>query len=276
MEFRRTKDFLVCIDSDGCAMDTMNMKHYRAFGPELVKIFEVQEHSEPIVHYWNKVNLFSKTRALNRFKGFFEGCRYIDKHFKPIDGLKEYEQFLNSGGPLSNDGIRNAYQKTGHPIFALAEQWSLNVNEVISRISLEDRKPFPYVKETVEAMYALADIAVVSSAHKAAVHAEWEQAGLTEFTGGIFTQEYGGKKQIIASLRQLGGYEDGHILKLGDAPGDLQAARSNAVLFYPVIPEKEAESWQQLKDIYLPLFFDGRYAECEEPLITYFYAELED
>ena len=87
MDFQRKKDFLVCIDSDGCAMDTMNLKHYRAFGPELVKIFNLQEHAEPILHYWNKVNLFSKKRAINRFKGFFEVCRYIDKHFIPVGSV---------------------------------------------------------------------------------------------------------------------------------------------------------------------------------------------
>ena len=26
-DFQKTKDFLVCVDSDGCAMDTMDVKH---------------------------------------------------------------------------------------------------------------------------------------------------------------------------------------------------------------------------------------------------------
>ena len=276
MDFQRKKDFLVCIDSDGCAMDTMNLKHYRAFGPELVKIFNLQDHAEPILHYWNKVNLFSKKRAINRFKGFFEVCRYIDKHFVPIDGLAVYEGFLNSGGKLSNEGIRQAYQASGHPIFALAEQWSINVNKTIASIPLEDRIPFHYVYEAIEATDAVADIVVVSSANNAAVAAEWEQAGFTKFVNGIFTQENGSKKQIIASLKQTGGYSDGHILKLGDAPGDVSAAQSTAVFFYPIIPEKEAESWLQFKDTYLPLFIDGRYAEYEQQLIDRFYSELED
>ena len=276
MDFQRKKDFLVCIDSDGCAMDTMNLKHYRAFGPELVKIFNLQDHAEPILHYWNKVNLFSKKRAINRFKGFFEVCRYIDKHFIPVDGLAVYEDFLNSGGKLSNEGIRLAYQTSGHPIFALAEQWSINVNKAIASIPLEDRIPFPYVYEAVEAVHAVADIAVVSSAHNAAVTAEWEQAGLTKFVTGIFTQESGSKKQVIASLVQTGGYGSGCMLKLGDAPGDLQAAQGNGVFFYPIIPEKETESWQQFKDTYLRLFIDGRYAEQERQLIDRFYSELED
>ena len=276
MDFKRKKDFLVCIDSDGCAMDTMNLKHYRAFGPELVKIFNLQDHAEPILHYWNKINLFSKKRALNRFKGFFEVCRYIDKHFIPVDGLDAYERFLNSGGLLSNDGIRHAYQTIGHPIFACAEQWSINVNKAIAAIPLEDRIPFPNVYESIEAIHAVADIAVVSSAHRAAITAEWEQAGLTKWVSGIFTQEDGNKKHVIASLKQIGGYHDGYIIKIGDAPGDLQAAHSNAVFFYPIIPEKEAESWITFKDTYLPLFIDGRYADYEPQLIERFYSELED
>lgn len=276
MDFQRKKDFLVCIDSDGCAMDTMNLKHYRAFGPELVKVFNLQDHAEPILHYWNKVNLFSKKRAINRFKGFLEVCRYIDKHFVPIDGLETYEQFLNSGGLLSNEGIRQAYQTVGHPIFAVAEQWSINANKAIASIPLEDRIPFTHVYESIETIYAVADIAVVSSANNAAVTAEWEQAGLTKFVNGIFTQENGSKKQVLASLKQIGGYKDGYMLKLGDAPGDLQAAQSNAVFFYPIIPEKEVESWFEFKDTYLPFFINGRYAECEQLLIDRFYSELED
>ena len=66
------------------------------------------------------------------------------------------------------------------------------------------------------------------------------------------------------------------MLKLGDAPGDLQAAQSNAVFFYPIIPEKEAESWLDFTNTYLSLFIDGQYAECEQLLIDRFYSELED
>ena len=35
-EFKRGSDYLICIDSDGCAMDTMDIKHYRCFGPCMV------------------------------------------------------------------------------------------------------------------------------------------------------------------------------------------------------------------------------------------------
>ena len=36
-DFNRKKRFAVCVDSDGCAMDTMNIKHIRCFGPCMVE-----------------------------------------------------------------------------------------------------------------------------------------------------------------------------------------------------------------------------------------------
>lgn len=31
--YEKKKEFLICVDSDGCAMDTMDLKHTRCFGP---------------------------------------------------------------------------------------------------------------------------------------------------------------------------------------------------------------------------------------------------
>ena len=36
-EFNKNKDFLVCVDSDGCAMDTMDIKHEEASVQKLLK-----------------------------------------------------------------------------------------------------------------------------------------------------------------------------------------------------------------------------------------------
>ena len=51
------KEYLICIDSDGCAMDTMNSKHEQCFGPAMIEIWgledrrgghEVLEQGEPL------------------------------------------------------------------------------------------------------------------------------------------------------------------------------------------------------------------------------------
>ena len=61
-------DFLICVDSDGCAMDTMDVKHYRCFGPCMVDEWGLEEWREPILRRWNDVNLYTMTRGVNRFK----------------------------------------------------------------------------------------------------------------------------------------------------------------------------------------------------------------
>jgi hypothetical protein len=47
---------------------------------------------------------------------------------------------------------------------------------------------------------------------------------------------------------------------VGDAPGDLQAAESNGILFYPIDPGFEDESWQRFFEEALPKFLSQDYA----------------
>ncbi len=42
-DYEKDKEYLICIDSDGCAMDTMDVKHIRCFGPEWIKTFGLRE-----------------------------------------------------------------------------------------------------------------------------------------------------------------------------------------------------------------------------------------
>ena len=56
--FVKKHDFLVCVDSDGCAMDTMNCKHFHCFGPCMVDEWALDEWREPILKRWNEINLF--------------------------------------------------------------------------------------------------------------------------------------------------------------------------------------------------------------------------
>ena len=48
-EFRRNQRFTVCVDSDGCAMDTMNIKHIRCFGPCMVEEWGLSQWRDPIL-----------------------------------------------------------------------------------------------------------------------------------------------------------------------------------------------------------------------------------
>ena len=84
-----------------------------------------------------------------------------------------------------------------------------------------------------------------------------------------------GKKEEHLSIAAKDKYDPNKILMIGDAPGDMKAARANNALFYPIIPGKEDLSWKKFYDEALEIFFSGKYAgEYEEKLVNEFLSYL--
>jgi phosphoglycolate phosphatase-like HAD superfamily hydrolase len=100
---------------------------------------------------------------------------------------------------------------------------------------------------------------VVSATPGEALQREWHEHGLHRHVALIAGQELGSKKEHLA-LAAAGRYEASNVLMVGDAPGDRKAAEANGVLFYPINPGREDESWQRFYEEALPRFFDGRYS----------------
>ena len=64
---------------------------------------------------------------------------------------------------------------------------------------------------------------------------------------------------------------------VGDAPGDHSAAQGNGVLFYPIIPGREVESWNHLRSQAAAKFREGAYAGAYmEDLLERFDAVLQE
>jgi hypothetical protein len=62
---------------------------------------------------------------------------------------------------------------------------------------------------------------------------------------------------------------------IGDAPGDMQAARQNGALFYPINPGREDESWRQFYEEAVHRFLACTYAgQYEAALVAEFEAVL--
>ena len=71
------------------------------------------------------------------------------------------------------------------------------------------------------------------------------------------------------------GYAPDHVLKVGDAPGDHQAALDNDCLFYPIVPGLKRESWRRLREETAGQFFAGAYqGEPMEERLKQFYTVL--
>ena len=256
-DFRKSKDFCVCVDSDGCAMDTMNIKHIRCFGPCMVDEWGLDQWRGAILERWNVINLYSGTRGINRFKGLAMALGEIDTQYRPIDGIKALQDWAANADELSNDSIKKELARD--PIFAKALNWSIEVNKAITALPQEEVAPFAHVKEALAAAHAVADVVVVSSANPEAVREEWKRFGLIEHVDLLCTQELGSKAYCISRLCEKG-YGAENILMCGDAPGDEKAAESNGVLYFPILVNREAESWQLFLDEALERFVSGAYA----------------
>lgn len=261
--FTPAKAWLVCVDSDGCAMDTMDIKHFRCFGPCMVEEWNLQKWEKPILERWNEINLYSMTRGVNRFKGLAMALTEINRTYCPIEGVEELAQWVQSAPELSNRAVEQAAATAKGPCLAKALAWSQKVNAAINALPESEKNPFPGAAEGLEAAHAVADVAVVSSANREAVEEEWARCGLLDKVDVVCCQDTGSKADCIAAL--LGkGYAPDHVVMVGDAPGDKTAAEKNGVWFYPILVRHEAESWRELASEGLERFRQDDFAPYAE------------
>lgn len=242
-EFQKKHDFLICVDSDGCAVDTMDIKHKQCFGPCMVKEWGLERWEKPILERWNEINLYTWTRGINRFKGLALALEEIDQTYTPIEGVHALKKWTEESGELSNPALEAQIAQGGPPVLKKALDWSMAVNKKITELPWEVKHAFAGVKEAFEGVREFADLVIVSSANRDAVEEEWTRFGLLPLVDMVLCQDAGSKSHCIAQLKKKG-YGEGTVLMVGDASGDMAAAEENGVYFYPILVRREEESWR--------------------------------
>jgi phosphoglycolate phosphatase-like HAD superfamily hydrolase len=263
-EFQKCNEFFVGIDSDGCAFDTMEVKHKECFIPNIIRYYNLAAVSKYAREAAEFINLYSRWRGINRFPALvmsfellIERPEVLRRHH-PIPALAGLRRWIERETKLSNPTLEAEAAATGDVELALALEWSEAVNRTIGEV-VHHVPPFPFVQESLQIMQGRADVMVVSATPGEALEREWAEHGLEPFVGLIAGQELGSKREHLA-LAAVGRYESHKILMVGDAPGDLQTAESNGVLFYPIDPGFEDESWQRFFEEGLPRFLAENYA----------------
>jgi len=262
--FVRKHDYLVCVDSDGCVMDTMNCKHFHCFGPCMVTEWGLEQWKDEILDRWNVINLFSMTRGINRFKGLAMALGEINEKYTPIVGIEALQNWANTAPALSNDAVANAAKDAcdadARLIFEKALSWSKAVNKAIVALPEELKVPYEGAKEGLSAAHGFADVAMVSSANRDAVEEEWGKFGLLEHTDIVLAQDVGSKAACIAAMLKFG-YEADKVVMIGDAPGDCDAAEKNGVHYYPILVNHEKDSWDEAVATAFNKLQSGNFAE---------------
>lgn len=252
------KERLYCIDSDGCAMDTMTIKHEKCFGPKVVQVFGLGKYEVPVLKRWNEINLYEETRGVNRFLGLHMILKEVDATWQKIPGLETFGEWCQKTKALSESALAEEIKRLeqgedGKDLSCLKKAllWSKETNLAIDALTAEEKQPFAGVLETLRAMHEVADIAVVSSANKEAVMEEWKRCGLLTYVDYVCAQNVGSKAACIEILLQKG-YDRDKVTMVGDAKGDEEAALANGVSYYAIRPGHEVGSWRTLGTFLLP------------------------
>ncbi len=262
IELPRRHEFLVGIDSDGCAFDTMEIKHKECFIPNTINSYNLHGISKYAREAAEFVNLYSKSRGINRFPALVEMLGWLRR--RPEVRARGVEvrvpagllRWMETETRLGNPALAAAAEATGDADLRLALAWSEAVNETIARF-VRGVPPFPLVRESLVKLSTRADILVVSATPNEALRREWAEHDLDGLVSAICGQETGTKKQSLGAAAK---YEAGKVLMIGDAPGDYDAAQANHALFFPINPGAEEASWKRLYEEGIERILFGTFA----------------
>jgi len=280
-DFKAEKKFFVGIDSDGCAFDTMEIKHKECFIPNIINEWDLQAVSKYAREAAEFVNLYSKWRGINRFPALLMAFDLLDeredvkKRGVAMPQVGTLRKWVAEETKLGNPALEKAVEETNDPVLVRALKWSTAVNDMIAKM-VRGVPPFPFVRESLEKLSGLADAIVVSATPCEALNREWKEHDIAKYVKIIAGQEMGNKKEHL-DFATTGRYEKDRVLMIGDAPGDMKAARANNALFYPINPGKEDVSWERFYKEAFQKFINGEYAgEYENKLIAEFDTYLPD
>lgn len=260
--------FFVGVDSDGCVFDSMTVKQCETFHPLIIRYWGLEAIERPLRETAEFVNLGSSWRGRNRFFALLKTFELLAGRadvkaagvtWPDVEAIRAY---VESGVALGNPTLEEAVARGGNPELRRMLSWSLAVNRAIGART-EPIPPFAGALDALRRISSVADAMVVSQTPEAALVSEWREHGIDGLVRLIAGQEIGTKAEQIR-LAAIGKYAAGKILLIGDAPGDLEAAREAGVRFYPIVPGREIESWRQFNAFYLDRFFAGQYGEDDE------------
>ncbi|MEL6897864.1 MAG: HAD hydrolase-like protein [Planctomycetota bacterium] len=272
-EISPTKDFFVGIDSDGCVFDTMELKHKECFIPNIINFYDLQAVSKYAREAAEFVNLYSKSRGINRFPALVEALQWLQKRPEVaargvnISVPQEIVDWIASETKLGNPALKAKVESCDCPVLKHALAWSEKVNEDVAAM-VRGCSPFPCVRQALEKLQPQADMVVCSATPNEALKAEWSEHDVERYVVAICGQESGNKKETLSNAAKYAKHKS---LMIGDAPGDMRAAMANDCLFYPINPGHEEASWERFAGESVDKFLDGSFAgEYQQMLLDEF------
>jgi len=262
------KEFFIGIDSDGCVFDSMEVKQKEFFIPNALKYFDLYPISKVLRETWEFVNLYSIYRGGNRFTSIIKVFELLSQRQEISENkyilpdLSSLKRWVKIETKLGNENLKKYFESNYNSDLEKVVKWTEAVNKDITD-KLRNIPPFSHARASLEKISSIADIVIVSQTPLEALDREWREHDLKRYIRAIAGQEHGTKAEHIA-LAAKGKYADNKILMIGDAKGDLDAARNNGIHFFPIIPGSEDVSWENFLDHGFENFIRGLFAGIYE------------
>jgi phosphoglycolate phosphatase-like HAD superfamily hydrolase len=279
IDFTPRHQYFVGIDSDGCAFDTMELKQKECFTPNTIKFWGLQGVSKYAREACEFVNLYSRSRGINRFPALVEELDWLAKRPEVkargvrVEVPQSLRDWIKREKKLANATLEQEVQRTQDPGLRKTLEWSKAINKAVEEM-VHDVPPFPLVRESLQKLQGRADVLVVSATPQEALEREWAEHDLTRYVAMICGQELGTKKDFMALAAK---YPAGHALMIGDALGDYEAAKANNALFFPINPGAEEQSWRRFYEEGIERFFAGNFdGAYQQALLEEFERRLPD
>lgn len=165
-DFTKKREFLVCMDSDGCVMDTVSIKHTIVMCPELIRVFALDDHADFVASAWEEINLRNITRGLSRFESVVLVFDRLKNRGIEVPGSEDISAWVNTSAELSTASLQHELLRTGSLALRKLQEWNNACNRRIQALE-PTFEPFPGVEESLRQLHAVADLAVVSAAMRA-------------------------------------------------------------------------------------------------------------
>jgi phosphoglycolate phosphatase-like HAD superfamily hydrolase len=272
-KFQPSHEYFIGVDSDGCVFDTMEVKQKKFFIPNALKYFNLFPISELLRETWEFVNLYSVHRGGNRYISLIKVFELLSERVEinsqvlNLPDLTSLKEWVKCETSLSAESLRKYFESHRDPDLERIICWTEAINRDIGKL-MPKTPPFPNALRAVGIINTKADLAVISQTPLEAVIREWKENKMIDYPVAIAGQEHGTKTEHIQIVSK-GKYADKRILIIGDAIGDLLAARQNNVLFFPIIPGGENESWLRFIDEGIGRFLTENFSGSYEDRLVY-------
>lgn len=110
-DFTKRREFLVCMDSDGCVMDTVRIKHTTVMCPELIRVFALEDHADFISAAWEEINLRTLTRGISRFESVVLIFDRLKNRGIEIPGSEDIATWVSTSAELSTASLQHELKK---------------------------------------------------------------------------------------------------------------------------------------------------------------------